>query len=223
MNSIKHACTLNNQGVNLLVSGECSKAVKAFQSAVGLLKVAAHEAEKNALFTGMDESCDDVSLPYCESTLTVTGLQGLHCYVYDHGILIPGNVSNEESEATISLYIAVVLFNLALASHSRGIALGRDALLKKASVLYSLVVELLNRHTMPEDKSTTILTLLALNNKAQIRYEQCDYVQSIDCMRYISQIVGSGRGFHYALNPDDLEGIMLNVMLLRTPSGAQAA
>jgi hypothetical protein len=222
MNSIKHACSLNNQGVDLLVSGESSRAMRAFQSAMGLLKVAALEAEKSAC-TGMNQSCDDVSLPYCESTSSVSGLQGLHCYVYDHGIVIPGNVSDEESETTISLYIAVVLFNLALTSHCRGTALGRDSLLKKASVLYTLVVDLLNRCTMAEDASTTILTLLALNNKAQIRYDQCDYVQFIDCMKYISQIIGSGRGFHFALNPDDLEGIMLNVMLLRTPSAAQAA
>jgi hypothetical protein len=196
--------------------------MRAFQSAVGILKVAVHEAEKNA-YIGMDESFEDVSLPFCESTSTVSGLQGLHGYVYDHGIMIPGNVSNEETEATISLYIAIVLFNLALASHCQGTALGRDALLKKASVLYTLVVQLLNRCAMPEDASTTILTLLALNNKSQIHYDQCDYVQSIDCMKHISQIIGSGRGFHFALNPDDLEGLMHNVMLLKTPSGAQAA
>jgi hypothetical protein len=223
MNSIKHACTLNNQGVNLLVSGECSKAVKAFQSAVGLLKVAAHEAGENACI-GVDQSwCDDVPLPYCESTLTVTGLQGLHCYVYDHGIIIPGNGSNEASEATISLYIAIVLFNLALASHCRGIALGRDALLKKASVLYSLVLELLNRLTMPEGTSTTILTLVALNNKAQIHYHWCEYVQSMNCIKDVSTIMGRIPGPHYALNPDDFQGLRLNVMLLNTPSGAQAA
>jgi hypothetical protein len=222
MNSIKHACSLNNQGVDLLVSGESSRAMGAFQTALGLLKAAAYEAEKSAC-TGVSQLCDAVSLPFCESTSTVSGLQGLRCYAYDHGIVITGNVSNEEAEATISLYIAVVLFNLALTSHCRGTALGRNALLEKASVLYTLVVELLNRSIMPEDASTTILTLLALNNKAQIRYEQCDYVQSIDCMECISQIIGGGRGFHFALNPDDLEGLMLNVMLLKTPSGAQAA
>jgi hypothetical protein len=221
MNSIKHACSLNNQGVDLLVAGESSRAMKAFQTAVGLLKTAVNEVDEKSACTEMDQSFD-VSLPFCESTSSVSGLQGLHCYVYKHGIMISGNV-DEESEATISLYIAIVLFNLALASHCQGTALGRDALLKKASVLYTLVVQLLNRCAMPEDASTTILTLLALNNKSQIHYDQCDYVQSIDCMKHISQIIGSGRGFHFALNPDDLEGLMHNVMLLKTPSGAQAA
>jgi hypothetical protein len=224
MNSIKHACSLNNQGVDLLVAGESSRAMKAFQSAVGLLKTAVHEAEKSA-YTGMMTSNDDVSLSFCESTLTVSGLQGIHNgYVYEHGIMIPGNVNAAETEATICLYIAIVLFNLALASHCEGTALGKYASLKKASVLYSLVVQLLNRReTTPEDESSTILTLLALNNKAQIHYDQCDFIQSVDCMNNVSHIIGSGRGLHFALNPDDIEGLLLNVMLLRTPSVAQAA
>ena len=221
MNSIKHACSLNNQGVDLLIAGESSRAMNAFQTAVGLLKAAVHEAEKSAC-TGMDQFCDNESLPFCESTSTVSGLQGLHCYVYKHGVMISGNV-DEETEATISLYIAIVLFNLALASHCQGTALGRDALLKKASVLYTLVVQLLNRSTIPEDASNTILTLLALNNKAQIHYDQCEYAESVDCIKYISQIMGRIPGLHFALHPDDLEGLMLNAMLLRTPSGAQAA
>jgi hypothetical protein len=196
--------------------------MRAFQSAVGILKVAVHEAEKDA-YIGMDESFEDVSLPFCESTSTVSGLQGLHGYVYDHGIMILGNVSNEATEATISLYIAIVLFNLALASHCQGTALGRAKLLKKASVLYSLVAQLLNRCVMPEDTSTTILTLLALNNKAQIHCDQCQYAESVSCIKSVSLIINSDRGLHSALNHEALEGLLLNVMLLRTPSGAQAA
>jgi hypothetical protein len=224
MNSIKQACSLNNQGVDLLVAGESSRAMKAFQSAVGLLKAALHEAEKN-ICTGMDQSDDEMSLPFCESTSTVSGVKGIHHgYVYEHGIMIPVNVNAAETEGTISLYIAIVLFNLALTSHCEGTALGRYALLKKASVLYSLVVQLLNgRGAMPEDASSTILTLLALNNKAQIHYDQCEFIQSVDCMKNVSHIVGSGSGLHFALNPDDIEGLLLNVMLLRTPSVAQAA
>jgi hypothetical protein len=223
MNSIKYACSLNNQGVDLLVSGQYSRAMKVLQSAVGLLKTAAHEAEKNAC-TGMDQSCDDASsLPFCESTSTVSGLQGLNGYVYDHGIMIPGNASNGETEAMISLYIAIVLFNLALASHSEGTALGQAKLLKKASVLYSLVVQLLNRDTIPQDASTTILTLLALNNKAQIHYDQCDFIQSVDCMKNVSKIMGGVRGLHSALKQEDVAGLLLNAMLLSTPSAAQAA
>jgi hypothetical protein len=222
MSLIQYACSLNNQGVDLLVAGESSRAVKAFQSALDLLKTALHEAEKNTC-TAMDQSGNDVLLPFCESTSTVTGFQGLYGYVYDHGIMIPGNGSNEASEATIAFFIAIVLFNLALTSHCQGTVLGRAKLLRKASVLYSLVVQLLTTCTMPENAATTNLTLLALNNKAQIHYDQCEYVESIDCMKNVSKFICIGCGSHSALSHEALEGLLLNVMLTSTPSAAQAA
>jgi hypothetical protein len=223
MNSIKYACSLNNQGVDLLVSGESSRAMEVFQSAVGLLTKAVNDVAETTSCTKVDQFCDDASLPYCESTSTVSGLQDLHCYVYNHGIMIaPGNV-NGETEVMLSICIAIVLFNLALVSHCEGTALGGDKLLKKASVLYSLVVQLLSRSAMPMDASTSILTVLALNNKAQIHYDQCEYVQSVDCMQNISTIMGGCRGLHSALSHEDIQGLQLNVMLLGIPSGAQAA
>jgi hypothetical protein len=193
MNSIKYACSLNNQGVDLLLSGESARATKAFQFAICLLKRASVTEAEDFSCTEINSSCDDAPLPFSESISTVSGLQGLLGYVYDHGIIISDNISNAKTEATISLYIAVVLFNLALASHGQGTALGHEKLLKRASLLYSLAVQLLTRCIMPEDKSTTILTLLALNNKAQIHYDQCEYVQSRDCMKEVSKIMGSGR------------------------------
>jgi hypothetical protein len=218
MNSIKYACSLNNQGVDLLLSGESSSAMKVFQSALSLLKPA-HEADTTSCI-----SCDDASLPFYESTKTVSALQGLHCYVYDHGIMLSENRSADTDE-TLSLYsIAIILFNSALASHTEGTALGQVKSLMKASALYGLVVKLLARCTMLEDTSSTVLTLLALNNKAQIHYDQCEYLHSVDCMNQISRIMGSSvRGLHSALNRKDIDGLVLNVMLLITPTAAQAA
>jgi hypothetical protein len=221
MNSIKCACSLNNQGVALLVSGESSKAMKVFQSALSLLRAA---KSITTSCTEMIISCDDASLPSCKSTSTVvSGLQGLQCYVYDHGIMISDNV-NSDTDETICLYSAIVHFNSALVSHSEGTALGREKSLMKASMLYSLVVQLLTTYTMPEDTSTSILTLLALNNKAQIHYQQCEYVQSVDCMVKLSEVMGSVPGLDSALGQEDTEEILLNVMQLSTPPmAAQAA
>jgi hypothetical protein len=225
MNSINYACSLNNQGVDLLVSGESSRAMKFFQSALSLLKKADDEAggDKITSCTQINEvSCNDASPPFHGSSSTVPGLQSLHCYVYDHGIMISGNV-NGDTVKTMSLYIAIVLFNSALASHSIGTTLGREQSLMKASVLYGLVAQLLATCTMPEDTSSSSLTLLALNNKAQIHYDRCEYVQSVDCMQQILKIIGSVHGLHSALNHKDIEGLMLNGMLLSAPTTAQAA
>jgi hypothetical protein len=226
MTSIKHACSLNNQGVELLVSGDSARAGKAFLSALSLFKTAAvNENETTTPCTDiMDVSCcDDASLPFCESTSTVPGLQDKQCYVYDHGIIITETSNRETSDEMLSLYTAIVLFNWAITTHCQGTALGRDTLLNKASLLYGMSVTLLTRCAMPEDASTTILTLLALNNQAQIHYYQCEYVQSVDCMNNVSKIMGSVKGLDSILGYGDVDGLMLNVMLLSIPSAAPAA
>jgi hypothetical protein len=226
MNSIKYACSLNNQGVELLVSGESARALTTFQSALVILfkKAAVNENEATTPSTDiMDVSCcDDASLPFCGSTSTVPGLQDKHCYVYDHGIIIT-ETANGESDEMLSLYTAIVFFNWAIASHCQGSALGLDTLLNKASRLYSMSVKLLTRCAMPKDVSTTILTLLAKNNQAQIHYYQCEYVQSVDCMNNVLKIMGSVKGLDSSLGYEDVEGLMLNVMLLSIPAAAPAA
>jgi hypothetical protein len=225
MNAIKYACSLNNHGVDLLVSGESSRAIDVFQSALCPLQKFVREAATNSC-TEMNISCDDTTLPFCESTSAVSDLQGLHCYVYDRGIMISDNVKDDaDTVATLSLYIAILVFNLALACHSEGTALGlgREKSLLKACELYSLVVLLLTESTIPENMSTTVLTLLALNNKAQIHYDWCEYIQSADCMSQISKVMGSICGLHSVLHLEYVEGLLLNVMLLSKPTAARAA
>jgi hypothetical protein len=217
MNSTKNACSLNNQGVDLLVLGESSRAMKVFQSALSLLQKAADEAETTSCTEMNTSACEGASLPFCESASTVSGLQGLRCYVYDHGIMISDNTGE-----TTYLYIAIVLFNLALASHSEGTALGREKSLTKASLLYGLVAQLLSRCKILENAFTAILTLLALDNRAQMHYDQCVYIQSADCMKTISKFTGNVRVLHSALNQEAVQGLLLNVML-RTPTATRAA
>ena len=221
MSSIQYACSLNNQGVGLLLAGESSRAVRVFQSALGLLKAALHKAENNTC-TAMDQSDDDVSLPFCESTSTVTGFQGLHGYVYDHGIMIPGNVDGE-TEVLLSIYIAIVLFNLALAYHHQGRLLGHEKTLKHASRLYSLTTKILSESILLGNMSATILTLLALNNKSQIHYDQYEHIESVDCLKAISKIMGHVKFPHVILNQKDYNGLLLNTVLLVVPTAAHAA
>jgi hypothetical protein len=101
MTSVNYACSLNNQGVDLLVSGEFSKARKVFQSVLSLLK---NEAEPTSC-TAMNISHDGASKPFCESTSTVAGLQGVHCcYVYDHGFMIFDNGDVSTSQLFFSIW-----------------------------------------------------------------------------------------------------------------------
>jgi hypothetical protein len=80
MNSII-TCSLNNQNSTSFISGRSSRSHEVFQSAVHL-----HRADISCT---VDMACDDAILPICKLTSTVvSGLQGLQCHVYDHGIMI---------------------------------------------------------------------------------------------------------------------------------------
>jgi hypothetical protein len=220
MNTIQQACTSNNQGVDLLVAGELFRAMRSFQIALNLLKEAANEVEGTCC-PEMSAPSEESTLPLCQTTLTIPGLQGVHCYVYDHGIMIT-DATNGDSNEMLTLYSAIVLFNLALASHREG-RLGSEKCLKKATVLYGTVLQLLTSSPMPNDMSASILILLALNNKAQIHYDQCQYGESSACLTQISAIMGDVCALHSALSQKVFEGILLNVMLLIAPTVAKAA
>jgi hypothetical protein len=220
MNTIKQACTSNNQGVDLLVAGEVSQAMRSFQSALNLLKETANEVEETSC-PGMSASSVESILPLCQSTLTIPGLQDMHCYVYDHGIMITDAI-NGDSDDMLSLYSAIVLFNMALASHREG-RLGSEKCLKKASMLYGMALKILTSSPMPNDMSASILILVALNNKAQIHHDQCQYTEASACLTQISAIMDSVYALHSALYQKAFEGILLNVMLLSAPTAAQAA
>jgi hypothetical protein len=223
MNSIEYICSLNDQGVGLLVAGDSVSALESLQSAQKLLKEALFELETTSCSGMMTLSNEEETLPFFESPAALPGLGDTEFYLYDHGIHMITNTTNGESEEMLSLYSVIVLFNLALVFHHDG-RLGREQSLKTAALLYGMVVQLLARSTMPDDISATILTLLALNNKAQIHYDQCEYIQSIDCMIIVADIIlDSAQGLRSALNPKDVEGLMMNIILMNVPAAAPAA
>jgi hypothetical protein len=132
---------------------------------------------------GLNQASQEAVMFICESPLTVVpGLQGMPCYVYGHGMMIVRTTSEETSEGMLSLYSATVLFNKALTSHHEG-RLGRDLSRKRASLFYNMTVQILNENVATGNISAAILTLLALNNKAQIHFDQCEYIQCVDFFR----------------------------------------
>jgi hypothetical protein len=218
MNSIKYACRLNNQGVDLLVSGDSSSAVRSFKGAMRIFKKAVNGT--TSCTGGMDLLSEDAELPFCESAFAVPGLHDVHFYTYDHGIML---TTNEESDEMLPIYSAIVLFNLALASHHQGRLLGHEKSLKNASLLYSVAAKILSGSSMTKNVSTTIMILLALNNQSQIHDDQCEHIQSVDCLKAVSKIMESVEVLHFILSQEHLKGLLLNTMLLIVPTAAHAA
>jgi hypothetical protein len=221
MSSIKYACSLNNQGVELLVSGDFSRATRFLTKALSIVKQAVKEAGTTSC-TDMHLSSEEAELPFCQSAVAIPGLRDTHFYVYDYGIMLVDTTKRENGDM-LPLYSAAILFNLALACHHEARLHGQARAFKKASLFYNVTVGILNASSMPDDMSVTLLTLLALNNKSQIHNDQCEHIQSVECLKSVSRIMGSVEDLYSTLNEEDIKGLMLNTMLLSVPTAAQAA
>jgi hypothetical protein len=165
-------------------------------------------------------SSEEVALPFCKTTSAISGLQDTRFYTYDHGIML---TTNDESVEMLPLNSAIILFNLALASHQQGRLLGHEKSLENASHLYSVTAKILSGSIVMKNTSTIILTLLALNNQSKIHHDQCEHIQSVDCLKAVSKMMESVKVIHLVLNEEDPKGFLLNTMLLSVPSAAQVA
>lgn len=217
--SIKRAAQLNNHGVKLLADRNSQAAMAAFQNALAGIKEMVNEPsnvmDQEKLF------CQgDGQRFISESPVILQALQTEQSFVYNRPLLIEEIIMIDDLDSTLALLSAAILFNLALCCHQIGRA-GQEKALKRASVLYRMSLQLLQN--CEANECTSVICLLALNNRAQIHYELCDYSQSGHCLKQVSKIMHDDIRLHETLNAADLEGLLLNVMLQDPPSAARAA
>jgi hypothetical protein len=219
--SIKRASELNNHGIKLLVAGHSQEAMNSFQNALaGIKEVVSDQNPRFDCEASM--SLAPTQRLISESPLILQALQTDQSFVYNRPLVIEEvtAVAIDDLDSTLALLSAAILFNLALCCHQVGGA-GQEKALKRASVLYRMSLQLLQN--CEANECTTVICLLALNNRAQIHYELCDYSQSGHCLKQISKIMHDDIRLHESLNAADLEGLLLNVMLQDPPSAARAA
>lgn len=250
MTCIRSACELNNRGVSLLVAGELQVAMMSFQDALATIKHAVNDTQDEdyeqlghasdstttkrpgtphptAWIDDEEEEEEELeqrcefSIRECPASVPIKSV-GQQGYVYDRPLLLGAPSSNDDVETLLSLYSAVILFNLALACHWMGRHRGREPAARRALVLYRMSMQLLMScaqvGTMP-----VVLALLALNNRANIHYEYCDYQQTATCLQEMSKILTDDEFLCSSLPETDVEGLLLNVILLETPTAAKAA
>lgn len=225
MQSIKLSCEQNNQGVALLTSGDSQGAMAAFQISLASIKQLVNFAEdedeeESSSDIGFSQGTPKGTIAIHESTAGLPMLISPYSYVYDRPLLLQPPQC-QDLDAILAMFSAIILFNLALTCHSAGCT-GRESALKRATVLYRMSIQLL-QNCATCGSAPLILSILALNNRAQIHYEHCDYVQSKHCLKEMSRVMLDTQSLYTALPEKDVEGLLLNVMLLETPTAAQAA
>lgn len=123
---------------------------------------------------------------------------------YDKALIISEDEQNRE---TIS---AVVLYNMALINHNRGIQSGRTSLLKKALRLYRMSLEILLKADFHSQLDVNLLLLALFNNTAQIYSQRYDLDQMRHCLGCMREVLATEP--EEAANEEHLSTFFMNTM-----------
>jgi hypothetical protein len=217
MDLLQITCQLNNDGVALLLSGNLKGALQTLQSALSFMKQLANAEDVHDVSPHQQMQ---VRVPFKESPKDICDSANQYCFVYNRPLFLETVANRAELETLLPIYSSVVIFNLAMAYHQS--ACYERKSMKRASMLYKMCAQLLQTSTL-QSLATTTLLLLALNNRAQIHYDECDYVQSRNCFDMLSQILSKNQDVTMILSETVVQGMILNTMLLEPPMAAQAA
>ncbi|GAX24440.1 hypothetical protein FisN_4Lh580 [Fistulifera solaris] len=216
---IKRASELNNQGTRLIVQGELGRATAVFQSALAVMKNASAPVDNQ----GLGEVVDHAQ-PFCAFRALVDDRERMPsngCSV--HGIpfvlessLIPNH------DIALPLYSAVILFNLGLSLHGETL-MGSESSLRRVTHIYRMSLQILE-NVSPMCPSAIVVAIAALNNKAAIHFELCQYNESKRCWAELSQLFESAQTvMHATLDAKAMERIFMNFHMANFPSAAGAA
>lgn len=167
MTMLQEAGRLTRVGAAHLSCRDGTKAMKAFKSAIVLVRDLSAEAESSSQQPCHQQGSQQEQ---CYTAMQIPGLEDSF-YIYNHALLFEAASS---SLADLQTVTAILLFNIALCCHQRGREKGGcdETKLRQAIHMYELSIGLMTDST-PWSQA---LIMVALNNQAQIQYcELCEY------------------------------------------------
>jgi len=206
---------VNNEAVCGLVNGDASGAIKGFQHAIAIVKSTAEQ--RDCWPNKQQESSAGPAFHPSEHALQ--GLQDGKLFVFDRPLFL--SHGGDDSEETLELTSAILMFNFALATHQLGKLTSNSRMLLQSKHLYDLTLRCCSNKY---GEAALVLQCLALNNLAHILHEECDYSSSKLYMHRLATITDDEclllLTFYVA--PQEVEEILLN-LLQKEPAAAQAA
>jgi hypothetical protein len=160
--------------------------------------------------------CDRPLLLYLSETPFATGKDQANSLAMVHPNVRSGDGDEDSNFTVITLFSAVILFNLALVCHRWGMIYGRDTFLIRTSHLYMVIHGLLSDQVSSSlrcmddtngtnKRSDSVLLLsLVINNLGQIQYELCNYPGYDQCMTMLNNLAWNhSGGYNVHGNPLD--------------------
>ena len=221
MGRFAQAACLNNQGVTALLEGNDKAAVAALTQSINIMKQELSNVPEN---NDIKRSAPFSSNDY-ENRSTTGKLPGFHgaqdSYIFAEAINIPEH--GDQTVVDIQIYSAAVIFNLALAVHREGNTTGSASSMAKAQKLYLMVLEVLNNQYM-NSRVAVIVKVAAINNLSQIRFDCGEYELVREGLAHLSTFLrASGNTSDAMLEEPKIQGLLMNVLLLKEPVIAPAA
>lgn len=207
MQRLEEAARLNNQGAALLQSGEGNPAMKLLREALVIVEGIANQVGAGEISITRDYHCTILNIPCLDE----------HFYTFDNALVFEAS-----PHLDLEFTGAMVLFNMALALHQKGMATGQELKLRQALIIYNLCL----RQVHDTTGNSGCLLAAALNNSAQILYNIGDYEGAIPVLQVLAHelhrlpenVVADG-----PFKAGHLEQFLLNFTTTKLPSVAPAA
>jgi hypothetical protein len=213
MSLFQQAAQLNNDGVDSLLNGDQRTAIKLMGESIKCMKVAisaigsSSTAAPSTCYSSINDT-RTVEIPSMESSDTI---------VFNQAIKLPDkDEARAPDELEVNVFTSAVIFNLALAHHF----LGDENSMARAEKLYATVIKLLKGDSL-HIHTALIVKLACINNLSQIRYSHGNYKGAREGLSQVSGFIKQNGGV--MLEGPDVQGLLMNVLLLKPPTVASAA
>jgi hypothetical protein len=217
MSLYQQAASLNNEGIIALLEGDQSSAISSMAKAIKLMKTELSSLDasrmscsNNSTNSGTEQSTQTVEIPVMESSNTM---------VFNQAFRLPMDVELP-NELNINVFSCAIIFNLALIYHFQADS-GDAMLMTKTEKLYSMVLKLLDNNSLSL-RTALIVKLACINNLSQIRYAKGDYKNAREGLRQVSCVMRQSSNQAMFEEPQ-IQGLLMNVLLLKAPKVAAAA
>jgi hypothetical protein len=227
MDTLRQMCALNNKGVKLVLSGDNKNGVVSFQNALAAMQQGAVGIEQSSSSETTSSDASELRILLPDNAASLIDIQQDSNFVYDLPFLLQIGNDDTLDDLRVSLYIATLLFNLALGFHKRG-RQGQSKALQRAATFYQMSLQLLEEPLLKQSPTASFLAMVALNNKANCHWDICDYNLSHSCAAELYYLLS--RKMTEMLRdelppPGVLDSLLLNSSMIieNLPTAAQAA
>jgi hypothetical protein len=224
-NLIQEAQRLNNKGVVLLLlDNREQQAVTCLKQSLSMVKHLLAMASDDDSRTSSSPSNMALNIQILAHSLP--SLQDSNSFIYCSLLAFsPADASETlPTEDTIQVYSAVIILNIALAYHRKGLS-GNEASLTMAEKMYGMVTKLLSGCENNEGVAL-VAKLAAMNNLSVLQHSQGDYnssQQGFQYLTYLIDLAGENLEGSPLCSAQMYEGMLLNVLCVAPPDAAPAA